>query len=195
MQSAEDSRPRRREGQDERAGPTNLTGRLLFVVKEVLPRSWLVLALLVLFVDYLTGPYVRLVSFYVFPIAIAAWYRGRGLGILVACLMPLGRLLFLIYWDVPWVEMQAVINAADRMLVFTVVAYLVDRVAVQQRALAREVTALRGLLPICSFCKRIRCPDNSWEEIDYFVAEHSEAKFSHGLCPECARKHYGEYFH
>ncbi len=51
-------------------------------------------------------------------------------------------------------------------------------------ALSR-VKQLSGLLPICSYCKRIRNDQNYWEQVDRYVAQHSEAQFTHGICPDC----------
>jgi len=56
-----------------------------------------------------------------------------------------------------------------------------------QDALAR-VKQLQGLLPICSYCKRIRDDRNYWQQLETYVTEHSGAVFSHGLCPECYEK-------
>jgi GAF domain-containing protein len=53
-----------------------------------------------------------------------------------------------------------------------------------ERALA-EVTRLQGLLPICSYCKKIRNDQNSWEQMESYISEHSHATFSHGICPDC----------
>ena len=53
-----------------------------------------------------------------------------------------------------------------------------------EQALA-EVKALRGLLPICSYCKKVRNDGNYWEQIETYISEHSDAQFSHGICPEC----------
>ncbi|MBN1489283.1 MAG: GAF domain-containing protein [Phycisphaerae bacterium] len=53
-----------------------------------------------------------------------------------------------------------------------------------------EVRTLRGLLPICMYCKKIRDDKNFWEQVDVYVEKHSEARFSHGLCPDCLRKHH-----
>ena len=60
-----------------------------------------------------------------------------------------------------------------------------------QRALA-EVKTLRGILPICSYCKKIRTEPETWVAIDNYMRRHSEAEFSHGVCPECLRKHFPE---
>ena len=56
-----------------------------------------------------------------------------------------------------------------------------------------HVKQLKGLLPICMFCKKIRNDENYWLQIEDYVAKHSEADFSHGICPECMEKQYPEY--
>lgn len=53
-----------------------------------------------------------------------------------------------------------------------------------EQALA-EVKALRGLLPIWSYCKKVRSDENHWEQIESYISEHSEAQFSHSVCPDC----------
>ncbi|MGC8658645.1 MAG: response regulator [Desulfomonilaceae bacterium] len=62
-----------------------------------------------------------------------------------------------------------------------------------QKALA-EVKTLSGFLPICSSCKKIRNDKGYWEQIESYIRDHSEAQFTHGICPECARKLYPEFF-
>ncbi len=62
-------------------------------------------------------------------------------------------------------------------------------IAELQKALA-EVKTLSGLLPICSHCKKIRDDKGYWTQIESYIHEHSEAKFSHGICQECAKKYY-----
>ena len=54
-----------------------------------------------------------------------------------------------------------------------------------EAALDRSVKQLSGLLPICSYCKRIRSDQDYWEQVDSYVAHHSDVKFSHGICPSC----------
>jgi phosphoserine phosphatase RsbU/P len=61
---------------------------------------------------------------------------------------------------------------------------LTDRVAALEEALSK-VKQLSGMLPICSYCNRIRSDNDYWEEVDRYVAEHSEVTFSHGVCPAC----------
>jgi CheY-like chemotaxis protein len=57
-----------------------------------------------------------------------------------------------------------------------------------------EVKRLSGLLPICASCKRIRDDQGGWQPIEDYIAEHSEADFSHGICPDCARRLYPEVY-
>jgi DNA-binding response OmpR family regulator len=61
---------------------------------------------------------------------------------------------------------------------------LAERVAELQTALS-NVKQLRGLLPICSYCKRIRGDDQYWQQVEGYIAQHSDAQFSHGICPTC----------
>ncbi len=53
-----------------------------------------------------------------------------------------------------------------------------------------EIKILRGIVPICSFCKKIRDEEGNWTEVESYVSRHSEAKFSHSLCPKCQKEHY-----
>lgn len=55
-----------------------------------------------------------------------------------------------------------------------------------------EVKTLRGILPLCSFCKKIRDDKGYWEQVDVYINKHSQADISHGICPDCAKKHYPE---
>lgn len=65
----------------------------------------------------------------------------------------------------------------------------------------KEIKTLRGLLPTCSYCKKIR-PDNvlpnepsNWIPIERYIEQHTDAFFSHGICPECLIEHFGEEMH
>jgi len=55
-----------------------------------------------------------------------------------------------------------------------------------------EIKMLRGIVPICSFCKKIRDIEGNWIEVEAYVSKHSEAEFSHGCCPECGKFHYSD---
>ena len=53
-----------------------------------------------------------------------------------------------------------------------------------------ELKILRGLMPICSFCKKIRDDDGYWNQLEAYISDHSEAQFSHSICQECMDKYY-----
>lgn len=61
---------------------------------------------------------------------------------------------------------------------------LADRVDELEEALSR-VKQLQGMLPICAYCKKIRDDQNYWEQVESYIAKHSEAQFSHSICPDC----------
>ncbi|XOF32517.1 MAG: response regulator [Candidatus Electrothrix sp. YB6] len=51
-----------------------------------------------------------------------------------------------------------------------------------------EIKALTGILPICAYCKQIRNDEGYWQQVEEYIAEHSRAMFSHGICPSCYRR-------
>ncbi|MDH4332573.1 MAG: hypothetical protein OEV89_08340 [Desulfobulbaceae bacterium] len=57
----------------------------------------------------------------------------------------------------------------------------------------QEVKVLSGFLPICASCKKIRDDTGYWRQIEEYISKHSEALFSHGICPDCSQKLYPEY--
>jgi PAS domain S-box-containing protein len=56
-----------------------------------------------------------------------------------------------------------------------------------------KIKRLRGLLPICASCKKIRDDKGYWQQLEGYIQNHSEAEFSHGICPDCAKKLYPEF--
>ena len=54
----------------------------------------------------------------------------------------------------------------------------------------KEIKALRGILPLCSFCKKIRDDKGYWEQVDVYIYKHLQADISHSICPECAKELY-----
>jgi len=67
-----------------------------------------------------------------------------------------------------------------------------ERTAELQESL-EKVKTLSGLLPICASCKKIRDDQGYWKEVEVFVKHHSEAEFTHGICPECSERLYGDF--
>lgn len=56
-----------------------------------------------------------------------------------------------------------------------------------------QIKTLRGIVPICSHCKKIRDDKGYWEKVEAYLSKHTEAKFSHGICPECAKENFPDY--
>jgi hypothetical protein len=104
--------------------------------------------------------------------------------------MSLAHFGFTFLWNAPWTLEDSLINAGIRIAVLVAFAVLIDRMTRQ----AREIRVLRGLLPVCAFCKKIRTEDQHWQPIESFITERSEASFTDTFCPECGKEHYGEYF-
>jgi hypothetical protein len=129
------------------------------------------------------------VSFlYVVPLAFLAIYSTPGqsspvivVAIVSALLTVLGFFLSApgpIWYDI-----------ANRVLALTVIGITATLSLVRKRT-EEEVKVLRGLLPICSYCKKIRDDRGYWQQVEWYIAARSEADFSHGICPECGPKHF-----
>ncbi len=82
-------------------------------------------------------------------------------------------------------ELRARLNAGVRIVQLQ--TELADRVRELEAALA-NVKLLQGLLPICCYCKKIRDDGNYWQQVEHYLTEHSDAQFSHGICPDCYDK-------
>jgi hypothetical protein len=97
---------------------------------------------------------------------------------------------------------------AHRAVVFGSVSLLVASLENQRRrAIGRlegtnralqsaldEIKTLRGILPICMYCKQIRTDAGIWVQIEKYVREHSHADFTHGVCPDCLREHFPDVY-
>ena len=86
---------------------------------------------------------------------------------------------------VDWELLRARLQIGARIV--TLQLNLASRVRELQQALD-TVKELSGLLPICSYCKRIRDDQNYWQQLESYVSEHTNAQFSHGICPSCFPK-------
>jgi CheY-like chemotaxis protein len=63
------------------------------------------------------------------------------------------------------------------------------------RKALEHVKLLSGMLPVCMWCKKIRDDKGYWNAIENYISQHSEAEFTHGICPDCKKKYYGELVH
>lgn len=69
-----------------------------------------------------------------------------------------------------------------------------DRAIREREEALAQIKILQGFLPICASCKKIRDDKGAWSQIEVYIRDHSEAEFSHGICPSCAKKLYPEYY-
>jgi hypothetical protein len=63
-----------------------------------------------------------------------------------------------------------------------------ERMVIELQQALAQVRTLRGLIPICAWCKRIRDDQGYWQQLEAYIRDHSEADFTHGMCPDCARE-------
>jgi len=82
-------------------------------------------------------------------------------------------------------ELRARVCVGERVIQLQ--SELADRVRELENALS-HVRRLQGLLPICSYCKKIRDDKNYWRQVEEYISERSEAEFSHSICPDCYEK-------
>ncbi len=68
-----------------------------------------------------------------------------------------------------------------------------ERLITQLQSALTEIKTLRGILPICSYCKKIRDDQGYWEQVDVYVDQHTEAQFSHSLCPDCLEERFPDF--
>jgi hypothetical protein len=151
-----------------------------------------VVSILLLIVDYVAGPFIQFPVLYLIPVALLSWFHGRRWGLILAIVMPLVRLYFNVaLWTIPWTITEASLNAVIRILVLSSFALIIDRTAIQTRKLSSQVSLLEGLLPICSYCKKIRDQKDEWQVMERYITDRSAATFTHGICPDCMREHFG----
>ena len=175
-----------------------------YLAKKPTPFTWviaLLLNLLIGVIDYLTGYELAMGVFYLMPIGLLSWLVNRRAGIImsvigIATIMTAnlfaGKVIqsyLTEYWNilvyvcffivvVDLVSGEKIISDNNKILIGKL-----------QKSLD-EIKTLSGLLPICSACKKIRDDDGYWKQIEHYISEYTEAKFSHSICPDCKEKLY-----
>ena len=141
---------------------------------------------------------------YVALVLISIWSPHRHFTIIAAvCCTLLTSIGFLYSWQVEAI-LQSLPNRLMAILTIWATALLTilrkqaeerREKAVKEREKALEdIKILRGFLPICASCKKIRDDQGYWNQIEDYIITHSEADFSHGMCPTCARDLYPELY-
>jgi hypothetical protein len=160
------------------------------VLQKLLPRplTHILSGVAILFVDYFTGAFLQFPFLFILPVTLSAWFCSRRLAYALAVLLPAGRFLIAEFVERPGQTVHNGANGLIRILVLGLMVFLVDRVVRQ----AQHIKVLRGLLPICIWCNRIRNEQNEWVKLESYVVKHSDTSFTHGCCPECAKEQYGK---
>ncbi len=149
--------------------------------------------------DLYTGCEYSFFIFYFIPVSITAWFFGFNLSIICS-------ILCVYVWffadDVSGQQYSsntvAVWNTLIRLISFLIIGWSMAKIHILlqsekiktenlQKALS-DIKTLERFLSICCVCKKIRNEDGKWQDIEFYIANHSETKFEHGFCPECAKK-------
>jgi hypothetical protein len=154
------------------------------------PATWVVLTVVVALTDYFSGRYISPGLLYLLPVGLAAWYGPLRWALAIALTLPTVRLSYFAFdvWTPPGRFLHVLTNAAIRGAVLLLIALVIHRLR-RARELEREVTVLRGLLPICMYCKQIQDAEGRWHSVEQYVAARSDAAFTHRVCPVCAGGH------
>lgn len=150
-------------------------------------------------VDWITGYELNFFVFYFLPVSVAAWFLGFSNAVAVAVLSALVWFgADLLSGHTYTSHAYAVWNTTIRLASFLCIGWSLSRIRqahdheVQtneslRRALA-EIKVLETFLPICAQCKKIRNKDGSWQQLESYFGQQMNTQFSHGYCPECARR-------
>lgn len=158
----------------------------------------------------LTFPLAKFVThsrdlFFVAAVIVASRYAGVAMGLLVSLASVL---LFDWFFDGTPHALDFSVGGLLRTIVFCSLSILVasleqhrryvitslEEANTKLRSALEEIKTLRGILPICAYCKKIRTEVGSWVEVENYVRKHSEAEFTHGICPNCMREHYSDLY-
>jgi hypothetical protein len=151
---------------------------MLIFERGLWDQAWFQILLCLVFItlDWELMPVWVFPFIFVFPVMLVAWNHSLGFALACAGGLSLTRM-----------ANQLLI----RFFVLMLLAMLTWQLGRQSRQLRQRVRSLEGMLPICSFCKRIRDNGSNWVQMEQYISSHSEAEFSHGLCPDCAQKYFG----
>jgi hypothetical protein len=173
--------------------------------KSFLITSNMLIVIVIGVVDYITGYEIGLSLFYLMPIAFAAWFGGKypGIFISVLCVMTIALTDVIAGKVYPryFVESWNLLMHLGFFVIFSLLLSILKfefaertRLIQELQEALGEIKQLSGLLPICASCKKIRDDKGYWNQIESYISKHSEAKFTHGICPECAKKLYPEFY-
>jgi hypothetical protein len=131
------------------------------------------------------------ISFYLVPVVfLALWSFPKqsraviGIAAFSSILLAVGFLL-----SPPGAFWYEVLNRSYALIIIGATVML----SVVRKRVKEEGKVLQGLLPICSYCKKIRDDEGYWQQVERYIAARSEADFSHGMCPDCGIQHFPDF--
>lgn len=145
----------------------------------------------ILLLDFLGSQYLLVSMLYVLPVAFAAWFAMARTAYALAFLLPIGSLLIILFLEHTAPAHYAALNTLIEIAVLSFIAFTCSVVR-QNFELKRQVKVLEAILPVCMGCKRIRNEHQHWQTMEAYVTEHTDSVVSHGVCPECAKRLYGD---
>jgi hypothetical protein len=152
-------------------------------------------------VDYFTGIEFNFFVFYYIPVSLSAWYVGKQWALASAVLSAITWTAVDIlsehnypHWSLfVWnggIRLTSFITLGVGLAMIKKLLELEKKLSGNLKATLEEVRMLKGFLPICASCKNIRNDRGYWEKIEQYITEHSDAEFTHTLCPDCIKKLY-----
>lgn len=159
----------------------------------------LIITLVVFVIDWLTGYELQFFVFYFIPIGVAGLRCAPVTAYFIAILSGISWLVSDWLSGYPFRHLSYDIwNNTIRIIAFVVLAFafvkikhLIEadrKLSNELKASLSEIKTLKGLLPICAVCKKIRDDNGYWQQLEEYIAMHSDAQFTHGFCRECAAK-------
>jgi len=149
--------------------------------------------------DWQTGYKLNFFVFYFIPIIIAAWYYGIEWTIAFSIISALiwylaDKLSGHSYSSNIFLVWNTLIRLSSFIIIGLSVCRINDLLESEQTKTASlkkallQIKILESFLSICCVCKKIRDDEGNWQQLESYISKHSDTKFSHGYCPECAKK-------
>ncbi len=132
---------------------------------------------------------------FLLPLILSSWFWGQHAGIIMSIIGVILNLVIMIFlkYDVN----RDVLSIGIGIMSYTIIALIVGHLVQLNERLRNAITqikTLQGLIPICASCKKIRNDKGYWQTVESYIQQHSDADFSHGICPECLPKLYPKYY-
>jgi hypothetical protein len=124
---------------------------------------------------------------YIAVVLVSLWSSSRKFTIVTAVICSILTMIGFFYSPEGGELWKVIFNRVLALFAIWVTALLSLKIKSES---LEEIKVLKGLLPICASCKKIRDDNGYWSQLESYIHKHSEAEFSHGICPECFKELY-----